>query len=108
MSWFRVNLKLKVQGLSPAYSRAGDNAHLLDGCRDDEKLKEVLVIMSNPKKSNSKKRPLGFLRGQVWMAPDFDDPWELVETPEGWELRPENLNAAKEPAHDTKPQKTKG
>ena len=59
--------------------------------------------MSNPKKSNAKKRPLGFLRGQVWMAPDFDDPWELVETPEGWELRPENLNATKEPTKNTKP-----
>jgi hypothetical protein len=44
-------------------------------------LKEVLVIMSNQQKSNSKKRPLGFLRGQIWISPDFDDPWELVETP---------------------------
>ena len=41
-----------------------------------------------------------------WMAPDFDDPWELVETPEGWELRPENLNAAKEPTKPPKPTQT--
>jgi hypothetical protein len=59
---------------------------------------------SKPRK-NSAKRPLGFLRGEIWMAPDFNDPWELVETPEGWELRPENLNSAEEPTKEPKPKK---
>lgn len=61
-------------------------------------------MKSNPKpeQGKSKKRPLGLYRGQIWMSPDFNDPWELVETADGgWELRPESPKAS-EP-HEEKP-----
>jgi hypothetical protein len=54
------------------------------------------------------KRQLGLYRGQIWMSPDFDDPWELVETPEEWELRHENSDAAEEPAGEPKPKNADG
>jgi hypothetical protein len=50
---------------------------------------------SKPRK-NPLKRPLGLYRGQIWMSPDFNDPWELVETADGWELRPEGPKAAEQ------------
>jgi len=41
--------------------------------------------MKNFSKSrkNPHKRPLGLLRGEIWIAPDFDAPMKLVEDDEG-------------------------
>jgi len=38
--------------------------------------------MKRPSKShkNPAKRPLGLFRGEIWMAPDFDAPMELIES----------------------------
>jgi hypothetical protein len=33
---------------------------------------------SKPRKTG--KRPLGLFRGEIWIAPDFDAPMELVES----------------------------
>jgi hypothetical protein len=33
---------------------------------------------SKPRKT--RKRPLGLFRGEIWIAPDFDAPMELVES----------------------------
>jgi len=38
---------------------------------------------SSKSRKDPRKRPLGFLRGEIWMAPDFDAPMELVEDDEG-------------------------
>lgn len=38
---------------------------------------------SSKTRKNPRKRPLGFLRGEIWMAPDFDAPMKLVEDDEG-------------------------
>jgi hypothetical protein len=50
-----------------------------------------------PSKARKKpaKRPLGFYRGQIWMAPDFDAPMEFIETSEGMELVPETASSVK-------------
>jgi hypothetical protein len=37
-----------------------------------------MATSKTPKKVS--KRPLGFLRDEIWMAPDFDAPMELIES----------------------------
>jgi hypothetical protein len=49
---------------------------------------------SKPRK-NGNKRPLGLFRGQIWIAPDFDAPLELVETSELLALRSKNSKTTK-------------
>jgi len=54
------------------------------------------IVAKKMKKSSSKaarkptKRPLGLYRGQIWMAPDFNAPLELVEASGEMGLMPEN------------------
>jgi len=38
---------------------------------------------SSKSRKNPRKRPLGLFRGEIWIAPDFDAPMELVEDDEG-------------------------
>ena len=39
-----------------------------------------------PSRGSAKPRPLGLLKGQIWMAPDFDEtPQEVIDTFEGRE-----------------------
>jgi hypothetical protein len=47
-----------------------------------------------PRKTVSK-RPLGFLKGEIWMAPDFNAPLEFVESSELLALRTESSKTAK-------------
>jgi hypothetical protein len=43
------------------------------------------------KSRENRKRPLGFYRGKIWMAPDFDAPLMLVDDSEAKALTPESI-----------------
>jgi hypothetical protein len=47
-----------------------------------------------PRKTVSK-RPLGFLKGEIWMASDFSAPLEFIESSELLALRIESSKTAK-------------
>lgn len=55
-----------------------------------------MSLSSKPKESS--KRPLGFLRGEIWMAPDFDAPLELVNSSKLAALEAEKSGAPKKTA----------
>jgi hypothetical protein len=50
---------------------------------------------SSKLRKNPRKRPLGFLRGEIWMAPDFDAPLMLVDDSEAKALTPDKIAAKK-------------
>ena len=58
----------------------------------------VGTVSISKTKENASKRPLGFLRGQIWMAPDFDAPLELVESSKLAALEAEKSGARKKKA----------
>lgn len=53
-------------------------------CRNGKPFLKLVPLREEPKFPGRKPRRLGFLKGQVWVAPDFDDtPDEVIRLFEG-------------------------
>jgi len=57
---------------------------------------ELSFMKHSSKPRKNSKRPLGFYRGEIWMAPDFDAPLMLVADSEAKALTPDKSVAKKE------------
>lgn len=59
----------------------------------DKKKDETIAYIGSPddfKKKRKKKSYFGFLKGKLWVSPDFDEPdWELIKQIEESVRRPE-------------------